>query len=171
MRECAHKGCSELCWRRSGFRGECALRRRRSCGSCIFFLRIPPNSLKFRAFHSIFCTLSCTTISRTVSLNDPEWGTVAMAGRCPVHKNKQIHPQMAYHRDERRSSIMKKMLKAAAVLAAMVMALTLGACSDGDDGGSSSGSKLPKKTIKAVYEKLIWNAGGINVVVFYDDND
>lgn len=34
---------------------------------------------------------------------------------------------------------MKKMLKAAAVLAAILMALTLGACSDGDDGGSGSG--------------------------------
>ena len=34
---------------------------------------------------------------------------------------------------------MKKMLKAAAVLAAMVMALTLGACSDDDDGGSGGG--------------------------------
>ena len=34
---------------------------------------------------------------------------------------------------------MKKMLKAAAVLAAILMALTLGACSDGDDGGSGNG--------------------------------
>ena len=34
---------------------------------------------------------------------------------------------------------MKKMLKAAAVLAAMVMALTLGACSDDDDGGNGGG--------------------------------
>ena len=34
---------------------------------------------------------------------------------------------------------MKKMLKAAAVLAAILMAFTLGACSDGDDGGSGSG--------------------------------
>ena len=35
---------------------------------------------------------------------------------------------------------MKKMLKTAAVLAAMVMALTLGACSNDDDGGSGDGS-------------------------------
>ena len=34
---------------------------------------------------------------------------------------------------------MKKMLKTAAVLAAMVMALTLGACSNDDDGGSGNG--------------------------------
>ena len=34
---------------------------------------------------------------------------------------------------------MKKMLKVAAVLAAILMAFTLGACSDGDDGGSGSG--------------------------------
>ena len=34
---------------------------------------------------------------------------------------------------------MKKMLKAAAVLAAILMAFTLGACSDGDDGGSGNG--------------------------------
>ena len=64
---------------------------------------------------------------------------------------------------------MKKMLKAAAVLAAMVMALTLGACSDDDGSGSGGGSggggsKLPNGTIKAVYY-----SSGINVVVFYDD--
>ena len=55
-----------------------------------------------------------------------------------MRKNKQIHPQMAYHRDERRSSIMKKMLKTwtkAALLAVMATFLLAGfpACSDGSD--------------------------------------
>ena len=63
---------------------------------------------------------------------------------------------------------MKKMLKVAAVLAAMVMALTLGACSNDDDGGSSSGSKLPNKTVTAVYDKPVF-MGGNSLVVFYDD--
>ena len=63
---------------------------------------------------------------------------------------------------------MKKMLKAAAVLAAMVMALTLGACSDDDGGGSGGGgSKLPNGTIKAVYYDVA--NYGINVVAFYAD--
>ena len=43
---------------------------------------------------------------------------------------------------------MKKMLKTAAVLAAMVMALTLGACSDDDDGGSGGGSGSGSETFK-----------------------
>ena len=41
---------------------------------------------------------------------------------------------------------MKKMLKTAAVLAAMVMALTLGACSDDDDGGNDGKGKTPSET-------------------------
>ena len=42
----------------------------------------------------------------------------------------------------RRSSIMKKMLKAAAVLAAILMAFTLGACDDGSSSGSGGGGDI-----------------------------
>ena len=65
---------------------------------------------------------------------------------------------------------MKKMFgkKLAFLLAAAVLAAgAFTSCEidlGGDDGGSSSGSKLPNGTIKAVY----YNSG-INVVVFYDD--
>ena len=65
---------------------------------------------------------------------------------------------------------MKKMFgkKLAFLLAAAVLAAgAFTSCEidlGGDDGGSSSGSKLPNGTIKAVYY-----SSGINVVVFYDD--
>lgn len=67
---------------------------------------------------------------------------------------------------------MKKMFgkKLAFLLAAAVLAAgAFTSCEidlGGDDGGS--GSKLPNKTIKAVYD-MSNTRGGINLVVFYDD--
>ena len=69
---------------------------------------------------------------------------------------------------------MKKMFgkKLAFLLAAAVLAAgAFTSCEidlGGDDDGSSSGSKLPDGTIKAVYDT--WNTnGGINLIVFYTD--
>ena len=69
---------------------------------------------------------------------------------------------------------MKKMFgkKLAFLLAAAVLAAgAFTSCEidlGGDDGGSSSGSKLPNGTITAVYDKLNFH-GGTHLVVFYDD--
>ena len=69
---------------------------------------------------------------------------------------------------------MKKMFgkKLAFLLAAAVLAAgAFTSCEidlGGDDGGSSSGSKLPNGTVTAVYDKLNFH-GGTHLVVFYDD--